>query len=451
MLTILGQSARYCDGIARRGFLKIGGFAMGSAAPASLASLLRAESMSGNANARSGKAIINIFLGGGPPHQDMWDIKTEAPREIRGEFSPIETAVPGIQIGECFPKLAAIMDRLVVVRSVVGCDGAHDAFQCLTGWNRRSVESIGGRPAIGSVLSKIYGPRDPGIPASVALADKTSHVPWSEPGPAGFLGAAYQPFRPNGKGMEDLTLNGVTLDRLEDRKTLLASLDHLKREADARGMLSGMDAFTEAAFGVLTSSKLANALDISQEPAEIRERYGDGKPWKFQYDGAPTCNEHLLMARRLVEAGVRSVTLSYGRWDSHGQNFELVRDHGRKLDQAVSALVLDLEERGMLNDVTILVWGEFGRTPRINDGAGRDHWPQVSCALMAGGGMKTGQAIGATNRLGEYAVARPVNVQEIIGTAYHNLGIDVMNTTIADPTGRPQFLVDIREPMKELI
>lgn len=451
MLTILGRASKYCDGIARRGFLKIGGFAMGAAANASLASLMRAEAATPNTNARSGKAIINIFLGGGPPHQDMWDIKTEAPREIRGEFSPIDTAVPGIQIGECFPKLAAIMDRLVVVRSVVGCSGAHDGFQCLTGWDRRSVESIGGRPAIGAVLARLYGPRDPGIPPAVALADKTSHVPWSEPGPAGFLGAAYQPFRPNGKGMEDLTLNGISLERLEDRKSLLKSLDHIKREADAKGMMTGMDAFTDAAFGVLTSSKLADALDISKEPEEVRARYGDGKPYKYQYDGAPTCNEHILMARRLVEAGVRSVTLSYGRWDSHGANFDLVRDHGAKLDQAVSALVLDLEERGMLNDVTILVWGEFGRTPRINEGAGRDHWPQVSCALMAGGGMRTGQAIGATNRLGEYAAARPVDVQEIIGTAYHNLGIDVMNTTLSDPTGRPQFLVDIREPMKELV
>lgn len=449
MLTILGQKTRYCDGVSRRSFLKIGGLSMGAAGGLNLPTLLQAQAASGQRS--SDKAVINIFLGGGPPHQDMWDIKTEAPREIRGEFSPIDTAVPGIQIGECFPKLAAIMDRLVVVRSVVGCSGAHDAFQCLTGWDRRSVESIGGRPAIGSVLSRMFGPVDPGIPPAVALAEKTQHVPWSEPGGPGFLGSAYQPFRPNGSGMQDLTLNGVTLDRLQDRRTLLTSLDGLKREADASGMMRGMDSFTEAAFGVLTGSRLAEALDISKEPAEVRARYGDGKPYKYQYDGAPTCNEHVLLARRLVEAGVRSVTLSYGRWDSHGQNFDMVRDHGSKLDQAVSALVLDLEERGMLNNVTILVWGEFGRTPRINDGAGRDHWPQVSCALMAGGGMRTGQAIGATNRLGEYATTRPVNVQEIIATAYHNLGIDVMNTTLPDPTGRPQFLVDIREPMRELV
>ncbi len=449
MLTILGQKTRFCDGVSRRSFMKIGGLSMGAVGGMNLATLMKVQGAAPVQH--SEKAVINIFLGGGPPHQDMWDIKTEAPREIRGEFSPINTAVPGIQIGECFPKLASIMDRLVVVRSVVGCSGAHDAFQCLTGWERRSIESIGGRPSIGSVLTKMYGPNDPGIPGSVALADKTQHVPWSEPGGPGFLGSTYQPFRPNGSGMEDLTLNGVSLDRLQDRRALLTSLDGLKRNVDSSGMMTGMDSFTEAAFGVLTGSRLAEALDISKEPAEVRARYGDGKPYQFQYDGAPTCNEHILLARRLVEAGVRSVTLSFGRWDSHGQNFALVRDHGAKLDQAVSALVLDLEERGMLKNVTVLVWGEFGRTPRINDGAGRDHWPQVSCALMAGGGMRTGQAIGETNRLGEYATLRPVNVQEIIATAYHNLGIDVMNTTLPDPTGRPQFLVDIREPMKELV
>ena len=157
------------------------------------------------------------------------------------------------------------------------------------------------------------------------------------------------------------------------------------------------------------------------------------------------------MARRLVEAGCRSVTLSYGRWDSHGKNFDLVRDHGGKLDQAVSALIQDLDERGMLDDVTVAVWGEFGRTPRINPQAGRDHWPQVSCALLAGGGMKLGQAIGATNRLGEHAVERPVHMQEILATIYHNLGINTMSATVVDPSGRPQYLVDHREPIKELV
>lgn len=449
MLTIQGPRQTFCDGIARRSFLKIGGLAMGTLGGLSLADLYRAEAEAGSKS--SHKGVINIFLGGGPPHQDMWDIKTDAPKEIRGEFNPIATNVPGIEIGEVFHRIAARMDKFAVIRSIVGCSGAHDGFQCMSGWERNSIASVGGRPSIGSNVSKIFGPVDPAIPPFVALADKTSHVPWSEPGHPGFLGAAYKAFKPQGEGMADLKLNSVTTDRLADRKSLLKGLDVLKRECDATGMLKGMDAFNEAAFGVLTSSKLVDALDLSKEDPKIVERYGDGKPYKFQYDGAPTVNDQLLMARRLIEAGVRCVSLSYGRWDSHGDNFGLVRDHGGKLDQCVSALVQDLEERDMLNDVTVVVWGEFGRTPRINPQAGRDHWPQVSCCLMAGGGMRTGQAIGATNRLGEYAKERPVHMQEVVGTIYRNLGIDPMGTTLRDPTGRPQFLVDMRDPIKELV
>ncbi|MFN0198727.1 MAG: DUF1501 domain-containing protein [Planctomycetaceae bacterium] len=449
MLTILGASQRYCDGVSRRSFLKIGGLSMGAVGGIGLADILRADDAAGIKH--NHKSVINIFLGGGPPHQDMWEIKTEAPNEIRGPFVPISTNVTGIQIGECFPKIAAMMDKFVALRAVVGCKAGHDSFQCFSGWERSSLAAMGGRPSIGSVVSKLQGPVDRGMPPTVALAAPTSHTPWSYPGGPGFLGAAYQPFRPDGEGMGNLTLNGVTLDRLEDRKSLLKSLDGLKREVDANGALTGIDAFNEAAFGVLTSSKLLQAMDLTQESPETRARYGDGKPYQFQYDGAPTVNEHILMARRLVEAGVRSVTLSYGRWDSHGDNFGLVRDHGAKLDQAVTALVQDLDERGILNDVTVVVWGEFGRTPRINQSAGRDHWPQVSCALLAGGGMKTGQALGATNRLGEYAVERPVDMQEVVSTIYYNMGIDPGSARLIDPSGRPQFLVDHTDPIREVV
>lgn len=449
MLTIEGPRQTYCDGVSRRSFLKIGGLAMGTLGGLSLADLYRAEALAGAKS--SHKAVINIFLGGGPPHQDMWDIKTDAPKEIRGEFSPIATSVAGLEISEVFPRIAANMKQFAVIRSIVGCSGAHDGFQCMSGWERNSIAAVGGRPSIGSNVAKLYGPVDPGVPPFVALADKTAHLPWSEPGHPGFLGAAFKAFKPQGEGMSDLKLNSVTTDRLADRKSLLKGLDSLKRECDATGMVRGMDAFNEAAFGVLTSSKLVDALDLTKEDPKIVERYGDGKPYKFQYDGAPTVNDQLLMARRLVEAGVRCVSLSYGRWDSHGDNFGLVRDHGGKLDQCVSALVQDLEDRDMLNDTTVVVWGEFGRTPRINPQAGRDHWPQVSCCLLAGGGMRTGQAIGATNRLGEYAKERPVHMQEVVATIYRNLGIDPMTTTLRDPTGRPQFLVDVRDPIKELV
>ncbi len=235
--------------------------------------------------------------------------------------------------------------------------------------------------------------------------------------------------------MENMKLHDIALDRLSDRKQLLTSIDTMRRDIDRSGTMSGMDAFSQRALDVLTSSKLLEALDLEKEDPKVRERYGDGKPFKFQYDGAPTCNQHLLLARRLVEAGVRVVSLAYGRWDSHGANFDLVRDHGAKLDQCLSALIEDLEQRGMLDDVTVVVWGEFGRTPKINNTAGRDHWSQVSCAFMAGGGIRGGQAIGATNRLGEYAAERPVHQQEIVATLYRNLGIDVGSTTLTDPTG----------------
>src|SRR3954453_3142257 len=221
-----------------------------------------------------------------------------------------------------------------------------------------------------------------------------------------------------------MVLNAANKDHLPDRKKLLAGFDDMKRAADHGGALAGADAATARAFDVLTSSKLVEAMDLSKESQKTRERYGDGKPYQFQYDGAPTVNEHLLMARRLVEAGARVVSLSYGRWDSHGKNFDLVRDHGSKLDQCLTALVEDLEVRGMLDDVTVIAWGEFGRTPQINGGAGRDHWPAVSCAILAGGGMKTGQAIGSTDRIGGLAKERPVEFGDVFATLYHNLGVN---------------------------
>jgi Protein of unknown function (DUF1501) len=450
MLTIFGQhgaSRSYCDRESRRSFLKIGGMSFGATA-FGLADVLRAESTQGKSN--SHKALIQVFLGGGPPHQDMWDIKTEAPSEIRGEFRPIPTNVSGIQIGEVFPKLARHMDKAAIIRSVVGCKDRHESYQCLSGWIPDDLRTLGGRPSIGGAVSRLQGHVDPAVPPFVGLAERSSHVPWSDCGSAGFLGASHGAFKPDGPGIENMKLNGISLERLQDRKQLLTSLDSMRRDIDTSGVIEGMDAFNQRALDVLTSSKLVDALDISKESPETIARYGDGKPYQFQYDGVATRNDHLLVARRLIEAGVRVVSLSFGRWDSHSKNFDMVRDHGGKLDQCLSALVEDLEERGMLDDVSIVVWGEFGRTPKINKEAGRDHWSPVSCAWLAGGGIRAGQVIGETNRLGEYATIRPVHVQEVIATLYHNLGINVSKTTLADPTGRPQFLVE-HEPIRELI
>lgn len=445
MLTIYGQKHRFCDGITRRNFLKIGALGLGGL---TLPQLLQAEARSGIH--RSHKAVIMVFLPGGPSHQDIFDLKPDAPLEIRGEFKPINTNVTGIQICEHLPRLAAIMDKLVLIRSIVGCQGDHDAFQCLTGRSNRN-QPPGGWPSLGSVVAKLQGPVNQAIPPFVGLAPKMGHMEWADAGKPGFLGVACAPFKPDGAGKTDMVLNGVTLDRLSDRRALLAGFDRFRRDVDASGLMAGLDAFNEQAFGLLTSSKLLEALDIERENPKLRARYGKGDP-KNRDDGGPKLMEHFLIARRLVEAGARCVTLAFSRWDHHGDNFNALRQDLPMLDQGVSALVEDLHQRGLDKDVSVVVWGEFGRTPTINKDAGRDHWPRVSCGLLAGGGIKTGQMIGATDRLGGEAVERPVQFGEVFATLYHNLGIDVSKTTITDLSGRPQYLVDNGcQPMKELV
>lgn len=451
MLQILGPQTRMCDGVSRRQFMQVGGFAMFAGIPTlSLADVLQVEGLQSSS---SNKAVIHVFLGGGPPHQDMWDIKTEAPAEMRGPFQEISTAVPGIRIGEMFPQIAGMADKFTFIRSIVGSDGRHCGFQCNSG--RRHRERVSGShwPAVGPVAAKLLGQRRPGVPPTVALAEKTRHGPWADPGRAGFLGEAFEPFKAAGGGTANLSIRDLKVDRFAARKKLLENLTQRNASADNNGDTLGT--YQQQAYDILSSNRLADAFDVSLEPQAVQERYGTGKPYKFQYDGAPTVNDQLLIARRLVEAGVRVVTLSYGRWDSHGDNEGLVRDHGPKLDQCVSALVEDLEERGMLDDVTVLVWGEFGRTPKINAGGGRDHWPRVSCALLAGGGMKTGQVIGSTTKDGGTAKDRPVHVQEVIATVYHNLGITVDDPrfVVHDHSGRPNFLLpgEHRSPMRELV
>jgi hypothetical protein len=264
------------------------------------------------------------------------------------------------------------------------------------------------------------------------------------------MGPAYAPFQPNGEGKGDLVLEGMTLERLGDRKSLVQAFDRFNRVADSTGMMEGMDVFQRQAFGVLTSSKLADALNLEQEPRALRDRYGYGTP-RHQGDGAPRLMQQFLAARRLVEAGVRCVTLSYSFWDFHGQNFAGARGDLPLLDQATSALVADLHDRGLDQDVSVVVWGEFGRTPKINAAAGRDHWPNVSCALLAGGGMKTGQVIGATDRTASEAKDRPVRFEEVFATLYNRLGIDAGQATVNDLSGRPHYLADHYQPIGELI
>ncbi|MFP6677129.1 MAG: DUF1501 domain-containing protein [Pirellulaceae bacterium] len=441
MLTSFGKPYQHCDGISRRSFLSFGGLALGGL---SLPALLRAESAS-----KSGtqKSVIMIFLSGGAPHQDMYDLKMGAPAEVRGEFQPISTNVPGIQICEHLPRMAQMMDRLVPIRSIVGSEGRHSAFQCLTG-RKVTQQPAGGWPSFGSCVSSLQGPVHASVPPFVSLSPRMKGAAWGDPGQPGYAGQKHAPFAPNHSGAANLVLQqGISLDTLGNRQLLLGQLDTLRRAADADGSLEAMDAYQRQAYGILTSSKLADALDLDLEDSKVRDRYGRGSNKPAGYgDAGPLLNDYFLAARRLVEAGVRVVTLAYGRWDWHGRphgtTFENARGHIPMLDQGVSALVDDLYDRGLDKDVTVLVWGEFGRTPHINANGGRDHWPRVSSALLACGGLRGGQVIGSTDRLGGEAHDRPVHFQEVFATLYRQLGINVNHATIDDLNGRPRYLID---------
>jgi hypothetical protein len=457
MLTLLGKAAGrkgFCDGISRRDFLMVGGSIAGGF---TLSSLLRAESLQPTGGTH--KALINIFLPGGPPHQDMWDMKPEAPAEIRGEFKPINTNVPGIQICELFPKIAAMMDKFAIIRSIIDARGPHYAEQCMS--PRVDPDS----PSLGAWVSRLEGPACKEVPPNLSLCYRTSHVPWGEPGGGGFLGSAYSPYGlvtkydPGHKAETTaalapdpghLVLRDVTIDRLKNRLELRKTLDRFQNAVATSPLRTERDKFTEQAWNILASPKLVEALDVTMEDPKIRERYGTGNP-AYNADSAPRVTENLLVARRLVEAGARVVSLNFSRWDWHGNNFGEGRAEFPMLDNSVSALVQDLYERGMEKDVTVIVWGEFGRTPQVNKDAGRDHWPRVNAALLAGGGMRTGQVIGATDKQAGEVVDRPLTFGDVHATLLHNLGIDP-HTAIPDAQGRLQRPVGPEaQPIAELI
>ena len=443
MLTVQGQTKARSAGTTRREILRIG--ALG-ACGLSLADVLRAEQDRGSSRH---KAVIMIYLVGAPPHQDMYDLKMEAPAEIRGEFQPIHTNVPGIDVSEHLPGLARVMDKCVPLRSVYGSPtGAHDSFICYTGHTVQN-QPAGGWPSIGSVVSRIQGPSNRAVPPFVGLAPDAGHPPYGSPGLPGFLGVGHAAFRPSGPAQNDMVLQGIKQDRLQDRKTLRTALDQLRRDVETDGTIRGLDSIQRQAIDILTSSRLATAFDLEQEPASVRASYGKGHPEKYG-DGAPRNCEHFLLARRLIEAGARVVTLNFGRWDFHSQNFsEAKNTHLPYFDKGLSALIADLHERGMADDVAVVAWGEFGRTPKINKDAGRDHWPQVGGGLIAGGGFRSGQVIGATDRLGAEVADRPVHFGEVHATLHRFLGIPPQ-ATLNDLTGRPQYLLDAHRPLSEL-
>jgi hypothetical protein len=438
----------------------------------SLVDLLRAEAAS--PAAVTNKSVINIHLDGGPPQHDTIDPKPTAPIEVRGEFQSIPTKIAGFRVSELMPKVAALADRIAFIRSLVGSVGAHDGFQCQSGFEAASLRSIGGRPAMGCVVAKLLGDSGDPAPAFVDLMQGRPLVRNSAR--PGFLGQTFLPFRPDistifhrklEPGMEkelallgprtslQLTLTeGLTLKRLDDRRKLLASIDEFRRDVDRSGTMEAMDSFSQQAVQILASGRMAAALDLQQEPREVQELYTldtSVSSERFETSEDAGSTKKLMLARRLVEAGVRCVSVSFSDFDTHSENFPRMRNLMPIVDHALHALMTDLDSRGMLDDVTIVVWGEFGRTPRINKSGGRDHWPEVGPAMMFGGGIRGGVVVGQTDRLGGQVTSRPVTYQEVLATVYQCLGIDAAKTVLMDPTGRPQFLLEHPNVISEIV
>ena len=449
MLSIPGNPIDgFCDGLSRRNFLRIGSLGLGGL---SLTDLLRAEAAAGKSNQQ--KSVVMIYLPGGPTQHETFDPKPDAPMGIRGSYKPISTKIPGVQYCELLPKLSAMADKFSVVRSLVGMDNRHESFQCYTGHSGGRPQDnapAGGWPSFGSLVSSVLGPGPGGAMPYIDASPAMSYAPYRnrghhegafEPSWPGFTGHEHIPFAMQGDIKKDLVLNGIDLNRLNNRRGLLTALDGLQEKVEN----AGLDNIQKQAFGLLTANKLTEALDINKEPKKVLERYGKAQATDKAFGGAPQSAHHLLLARRLGEAGVRCVTVAFGAWDWHANREGSIEYLSKKylpvFDHAVSVFLEDLEERGLLETTTVIAWGEFGRTPKINAKGGRDHWPGTQSVLLAGGCLLGGRVIGETDKIGSVPSSRPVHVQEIFATLYNNLGIDVNSDTVNDFNGRPRFLV----------
>ena len=422
----------------RRSFLQVGALAVGGLTLPNLLRLRAAQP------AAAKKSVILIWQAGGPSHIDMYDLKPNAPAEVRGEFKPIDTNVPGIQIGEHLPQQAKIFDKLSVVRSAFHTNAGHGMGSqwMQTGYQATIEVNDNIYPSTGSVVAKMKGANDPGLPAYVNLPKQVAF------GKAAYLGASFNPFSPDSNPNEanfqvknlklPARVDGARLDR---RKQLLHDLDTIRRDIDTKGDLEGLDTFYRDGLEMVTNAKAQNAFDVNRETVKLRDRYG-------RNDLGQSC----LLARRLVEAGVTFVTVQAGGgWDSHKDNFkELSRRLLPQFDMGVAALVEDLHDRGLQNDVLVVAMGEFGRTPKINKDAGRDHWPGAMSVLYAGGGLKMGQAIGTTNALAEYPTSKPYTPGCVLSTMYHALGIDHKHVFF-DQAQRPLPILSEGEPIRELV
>ncbi|MDB5337223.1 MAG: hypothetical protein JWN70_2842 [Planctomycetaceae bacterium] len=443
MLTFREDSPATRHGVQRREFLQAGTLGLGGV---TLAELLRSESRSETAGRP--KSVIYVVLDGGPSHIDMYDLKPQAPLEYRGPFQPIATSLPGVQICEHMPLQAQIMDQLALLRGIRSVENDHYLSEVYTGLPR----SAGKRPAFGSIISRKAGGQA-GMPAYVSLNEiATDPFEYEKPF---YMGAGHAPFRPFGESLNDM-VPVKSVERLEDRRQLLTAFDGFRRGLDRQASPAGLDPFQAQALEIITSPKVRDAFDLSKEPAEVIERYGKGKyPHQtfktifYDWDA-----KAFVRARRLVEAGVRVVTLRVGSWDHHsGPNsdiFHALEHLLPVLDKSIHALVTDLRERGLDKDVLVVVLGEFGRTPKITPiGPGREHWADAGCAMLYGGGLRMGQVIGETDPRAERSSNGKISFQNIVATIYRVLGIE-METKIPDFNGRPQYVLEDREPIHEL-
>jgi hypothetical protein len=441
MLEVRGPGYRCCDGLTRRSFLRVGFLGL---AGLTLADHLRLRA----AAAESGKptkdtAVILLWLGGGPSHIDMYDLKPEAPVEFRGEFREIPTNVSGIRIGEHLPLEARHMDKMSIIRSVTHTNAGHGmgTHWLLTGYVPTIEINDNLNPSCGSVVARMRGANAPRLPAYVCLP---SPPPSAN---AAYLGVAYNPFSPGSDPssadfhVRDLRLTPrVDLERFRNRRELLQGIDKLRRDVDIQGTAEGLDRFYRDAFEIVTSPDCRNAFDIHKEDPRLRDRYG-----------LDSWGQSTLLARRLVEAGVTYVTVNMGGWDTHNNNFQALKTHNLpRYDRALTSLVEDLYERGLDKKVLVITYGEFGRTPRINPTAGRDHWPGAMSVVFAGGGLKMGQIIGSTDPKAEYPKTRAVSPQDMLATMYHVLGIDYRHE-FYDAAQRPIPILNEGKPIEELI
>lgn len=445
MLTIPCNKLAHGE-VNRREFLRLG---MLGVSGLTLADLLRQEATASHDAGRP-KSVIYVVLNGGPSHIDMWDLKPQAPSEYRGPFSPIATKLPGVQICEHMPLQAAMMDRMTLVRGIRSVENDHYLSEVYTGLPRVS----GKRPAFGSIVSKL-APTKFSLPSYVSLSHASEPFDYEKPH---YAGAAHAPFKPFQESLQDLK-PVKDLDAFENRKTLLSAFDNLHRELDRQNSFGGLDRFQAQALEMISSPKVRDAFDLGKESPETLARYGHKlgkyphqvvKNILYDWDAKP-----FLLARRLIEAGVRVVTLHAGDWDHHsspeGDIFFALKCLMPVVDRSVTTLVNDLKDRGLEDDVLVVVLGEFGRTPKISPvGPGREHWADAGCALFFGGGLTMGQVIGETDSRAERSINGTISFQNVMSTIYRTLGID-LEVTLPDFNGRPQYLLDDRAPIRELV